>query len=132
MLLDKVQKGIRLSKEEHKFLKAKRFVEGRYPNLIVASKFATTTEEKVKYIRQRGFDKKYYMDLICEFIKKNGSATRRDIDTLIQNKLPDILTLGQKSTKINNLLKEMSKRSIIRNRGSRRCPRWLLILSKEP
>jgi ATP-dependent DNA helicase RecG len=132
MLLDKVQKGIRLTKEEHKFLKAKRLVEGMYPNLIVASKFATTTEEKVKYIRQRGFDKKYYMDLICEFIKKNGSATRQDIDTLIHNKLPDVLKQGQKSTKINNLLKEMSKRSIIKNTGSRRCPRWLLILGKEP
>jgi ATP-dependent DNA helicase RecG len=132
MLLDKVQKSIRLSKEEHKFLKAKRLVEGRYPNLIVASKLATTREEKVKYIRQRGFDKRYYIDLVCEFIKKNGSATRRDIDALIHNKLSDVLTHGQKSTKINNLLKEMSKRSIIRNTGSRRYPRWLLILGKEP
>jgi ATP-dependent DNA helicase RecG len=132
MLLDKVQKGVRLSKVEHKILKVKQLVEGRYPNLLVASKLANTTEEKVKYIRQRGFDKKYYVDLICEFVKKNEPVTRQDINVLIYNKLPDVLTHGQKNTKINNLLKEMSQRGILRNAGSKKYPRWLIIPSKKP
>ena len=40
MLLDKVQKRIRLSKDEHTFLKSKKLVEGRYPNLFVSSQIA--------------------------------------------------------------------------------------------
>lgn len=36
ILLDKVQKGLRVSAEAAKRLKAAQLVEGRYPNLIVA------------------------------------------------------------------------------------------------
>ncbi|MEE9166826.1 MAG: ATP-binding protein [Candidatus Neomarinimicrobiota bacterium] len=59
ILLDKVQKRLQVSKEEHGFLKSKGLVEGRYPNLFVASKIASVAGEKAKYITYRGFDKKY-------------------------------------------------------------------------
>lgn len=126
MLLDKVQKRIRLSKEEHKFLKSRRLVEGRYPNLFVSSHIAAATGEKARYIRYRAFDKKYYQDMIIEFIKENGSASRKDINDLILNKLREILTEKQKKSKINNMLTEMSRKNIIVNTGSRKRPRWVL------
>lgn len=127
MLLDKVQKRIQLSKSEHKFLKLKKLVEGRYPNLFVSSSIAATTEEKAKYIRYRGFDKQYYQDMIIEFIRKNGTANRNEINDLILGKLPEILTESQKKNKINNMLTEMSgKLGIIVNTGSRKYPRWIL------
>jgi ATP-dependent DNA helicase RecG len=127
MLLDKVQKHIRLSKDEHTFLKSKKLVEGRYPNLFVSSRIAAAMEEKAKYIRYRAFDKQYYQDMIIEFISKNGSASRREINDLLLNKLPDILTEKQKKSKINNLLAEMSsKLRIIENSGSRKYSRWVL------
>jgi len=126
MLLDKVQKRIRLSKEEHKFLKSRKLVEGRYPNLFVSSHIAAATGEKARYIRYRAFDKKYYQDMIIEFIRENGSASRKDINDLILNKLREILTEKQKKSKINNMLTEMSRRGIIVNTGSRKRPQWVL------
>jgi len=126
MLLDKVQKRIRLSKEEHKFLKSRKLVEGRYPNLFVSSHIAAATGEKARYIRYRAFDKKYYQDMIIEFIKENGSASRKDINDLILNKLPEILTEKQKKSKINNVLTEMSRKDSIKNTGSRKRSQWVL------
>jgi len=126
MLLDKVQKRIRLSKEEHKFLKSRKLVEGRYPNLFVSSHIAAATGEKAKYIRYRAFDKKYYQDITIEFIKENGSVSKKDINDLILNKLREILTEKQKKSKINNMLTEMSRKSIIVNTGSRKRPQWVL------
>ncbi len=127
MLLDKVQKQIRLSKDEHKFLKSKRLVEGRYPNLFVSSPIAAATEEKAKYIRYRGFDRKYYEDMVIEYIKKNGAASRQEIDELILTKLPEILSESQKKNKISNMLAEMSgKLDLIENVGSKKRSRWVL------
>src|SRR5205823_4865623 len=40
MLLDQVQKGHRIGREEHHRLKSAGLVEGRYPNLIVAGSVA--------------------------------------------------------------------------------------------
>lgn len=127
MLLDKVQKEVRLSKNEHKFLKSKKLVEGRYPNLFVSSRIAAATEEKAKYIRYRGFDRKYYRDMVVEYIKKNGAAGRKEIDELILTKLPEILTEKQKKNIINNMLHEMSRKlGLIANTASRKYPRWVL------
>lgn len=35
------------------------------------------------------FDKQYYLDLICKAVKEHGSLSRKDIDELLWNKLPD-------------------------------------------
>jgi ATP-dependent DNA helicase RecG len=127
MLLDKVQKVILLSKEEHEFLKSKKLVEGRYPNLFVAPDIAITAEERAKYIKYRAFDDKHYKEWILDLIKKFGSASRTDINNLLIEKLPDVLTVGQKRNKISNLLYAMAKKDeTIRNNGSKRKPKWVL------
>jgi len=64
MLLDKVQKRRAITPEEHRLLKARKLVEGRYPNVVVAAKVAASVGEKAKHIRDRGFNGKYYQDLI--------------------------------------------------------------------
>ncbi len=69
---------------------------------------------------------KYYEDLIIAFVKKHGFASRSDIDYLILNKLPDILTDDQKERKIANMLSEMRRKGLIRNSGSRKRPKWVL------
>lgn len=126
MLLDKVQKSVRISKEEHKFLKSRRLVEGRYSNLFVTSEIATTPEEKAKYIRYRAFDDRHYKDMILAFIRKYSSACRTDIDNLLTKNLPEVLTAKQKRAKISNLLYAMAKKDkIIRNDGSDRKPKWV-------
>ncbi|NTU43295.1 MAG: transcriptional regulator [Nitrospirales bacterium] len=127
MLLDRVQKKVRLSPDECKLLKSQKLVEGRFPNLFVTAQIAAVTGEKSTYIKHRAFDKKYYKELVVEFIKKFGSASRQDIDRLLMSKLPDILDEKQKLKKINNLLNEMSRKDgTIRNSGNRRTSMWLL------
>ena len=56
----------------------------------------------------------------------DGSASRSDLDTLILDKLPDILTKHQKETKMNNLLSKMSRLGIVKNAGSRKMSKWVL------
>lgn len=127
ILLDKVQKQIRLTIDEHKFLKSKRFIEGRYPNLFVSSRIAAMTGEKARYIKNRGFDKKYYQDLIIAFIKKHHRASRQDINYLLLEKMPNILNEKQKLNKIKNILYEMSKKlEMIQNNGTDKSPIWIL------
>ncbi len=125
--LDKVQKKIRLDKEDVKLLKTQKLIEGRYPNLFVTAKIAAITGDKSAYIRHRAFDKKYYKEMIIEFLRKFESASRQDIDRLLLSKLPEILDEKQKQNKINNLLSEMSRKDkTIKNIGSDKKPFWVL------
>lgn len=128
ILLDKVQKRGNISKDEHKFLKSKKLVEGRYPNLFVSSKIASVTDEKSKYIKYRGLDEAHYQELVVSFIKQYGQASRKDIDNLLMDKLPDVLSDKQKFNKINRLLSStMAKKlKLIKNIGSRRSSVWVL------
>jgi len=128
ILLDKVQKQVRINKDEHLRLKKQGLIEGRYPNLFVAARIAATTGMKARHIRDRGFDKKYYQDMILALIQKHGPVKRQDIDELLLPKLPEVLSKKQKKTKINNLLYELSvKMNQIKNTGSRKLPQWVLL-----
>lgn len=57
----------------------------------------------------------YYLDLILKAIKEHGSMTRRDIDELLWNKLPEWMTEEQKKNKVMNLITELRKNQIIEN-----------------
>ncbi|HLG22240.1 MAG TPA: ATP-binding protein, partial [Candidatus Manganitrophaceae bacterium] len=127
ILLDKVQKHQEINREEHRRLKAAGLVEGRYPNLMVAAKVAAATGDKARHIRERGLDSKYYQDLIVELIRKHQPVSREDIDRLLMDKLPEVLTKTQRLIKIHNLLSILStKQRQIQNVGSRRYPKWVL------
>ena len=102
------------------------------PNLFVAAKIASATGMKAKHIRDRGFDKKYYQDMILALIREHGSVKRQDIDELILPKLPEVLSQKQKKAKIHNLLTELSiKMKKIKNIGSRKLPQWVLLKNNE-
>jgi len=128
MALDKVQKKEKIDKELYKKLKKEGLVEGRYPSIYVVSKIAEATGDKAIYIKHRAFDKEFYKKLIIDLLKKFGSASRKEIDDLLMNKLSDVLTYKQKKKKIGNLLYEMAyKDKTIQNTGSDRKPSWVLI-----
>jgi ATP-dependent DNA helicase RecG len=129
MLLDRVQKNQPISPEDNKRLKAAKLVEGRYPNLVVAAAIAAATGQKAEHIRDRGLNSQYYRDLIVELIRKHQPVTREDIDRLLLDKLPEVLSKEQKLTKIHNLLTSLSGKRI-RNDGARGKPKWVLIESK--
>jgi len=124
MLLDRVQKRIRISREEHRQLKAAKLIEGRYPNLLIAGPVAKAVGKPERHIRDRGFDKQYYVDLILALVREHGPVDRSEVDGLLFGKLPEVLTEDQKKNKIHNLLSEMSRKRMIVNKGSRRWPRW--------
>ena len=120
MLLDRVQKRLRIEPDEHRRLKSAGLVEGRYPNLIVAAAVAKAAGEAGRHIRERGFDKQYYLDLILALVREHGPVTREDVDQLLIPKLPDRLTQEQKRRKVHNLLQELRRAGRIDNHGTGR------------
>jgi ATP-dependent DNA helicase RecG len=127
ILLDKVQKGIRINQEQHHRLKKMGLAEGRYPNIYISAKVAAAIDQKARYIRTRGLDRKYYKDLIIELVGQQGPVTREEINKLLLGKLPEALTPEQKEGMIHNLLTDLRIRKIIKNDGSRRIPKWVII-----
>jgi ATP-dependent DNA helicase RecG len=125
VLLDKVQKGLRIAGDEARRLRAHALVEGRYPSLIVAGPVAAVTGLKAQHIRNRGFDSQYYRDMIIALVREHGPVSREDIDRLLMDKLPEVLTPPQKASKIHNLLSSLSGKAI-RNVGTRQASRWVL------
>ena len=125
--LDKVQKRKPLTPDELKHLRRLKLVEGRAPNVFVASKIAAITGDKAQYIRNRAFDTTHYKQMILNFIHEFGFATRKDIDDLLKGKLSDVLTPEQQAVRIKNLLAIMAQRDkSITNSGSKKLPRWVL------
>ena len=126
VLLDKVQKQKMelVSKEQIKELRKEGLIEGRKPNYYLSAKIAQLTGKQVKYTKNKALDKQKYMDYILQHIDNHGSATRKEIDDLLFDILPDYMTLEQKKKKIHNLLYELSKNAI-ENIGSRFKSKWI-------
>ncbi len=126
MLLDRLQKGRAISREEHKQLKAAGLVEGRYPSLIVAGSIAKATGDAARHIAQRGFDKRYYLDLVVALVGEHGPVARAEIDRLLVPKLPDRLTEEQKRKKVENLVQELRRAGRIESRREHGTAIWSL------
>jgi ATP-dependent DNA helicase RecG len=126
VLLDRVQKRLQIGREDHLRLKAAGLVEGRFPNLIMSGVVAKATGQTGRHIRERGFDNRYYLDLILALVREHGPVTRKDVNDALLAKLPDRLTVVQKRMKVRNLLHVLSKAGQIRNAGNRAAPQWVL------
>lgn len=125
ILLDKVQKKKDITENEILHLKTKGLVEGRKPNFHISQRVAEKTDQKAEYIKNRGFKDQHYKDMILEFIDKYGSASKKDIDGLILDILPQVLDENKKENKVRNLVYDMSKRDMtIVNTGTNRKPVW--------
>jgi len=129
ILLDKVQKGrgTDLTDEAIKKLRKKKLIEGRKPNYFISANIASVTNQKAKYTKNKGLEKDFYKELIKQHIKNHGATSRKEIDEILLEKLPEYLSPQQRKVKINNLLSEMVTNSSIKNTGSRKNPNWILI-----
>lgn len=125
LALDRVQKGLSLDVATVRRLRRAGLVEGRQPTLHVSAKVAQATASKADYIRMRGQDDAFYEQLVLDFVRKFGAASRRDIDDLLLVKLGDRLNDEQKRHKIGHLLTRLRRSRRIRNAGSRKAPRWV-------
>lgn len=112
-LLDKVQKGLPIDKADADRLRSFKLVEGRLSSLYLSASAAKSIDESANYIKNKGFDDKYYKDLIVEYLKKYERAKKKDIRDLLWDKLPNALNDTQKENKIRNLLSSMKKKDII-------------------
>ena len=126
ILLDRIQKRLPIDRDEAKRLRRQKLIEGRYPNPFVAAHIASASGDKAQYIKNRAFDDDHYKKMIVSYLKKYGQSSRKDIDTLLMDKLSDVLTPEQKRNKIRNLLSAMSRAGTIRNDGPRGKPKWVL------
>ena len=108
-------------------LKKQKLIEGRKPNYYIAAHIAALTGNKAEYIKNRGFKDDHYKKMVLDFIEQYGSAAKEDIDRLLLDILPDILSPDKKHNKIKNLLYAMHKKDgTIKNTGSRTKSKWIL------
>jgi len=126
-LLDQVQKGRRLPADAVAFLRKNKLVEGRATNLYLSFNVATAVDQEAQYIKNKGFDDKYYKDMIVQYIKKYGKAKKRDIRSLIIDKLPESLSDKQKESKVSNLLTSLRIAGVIETDSSNpQLSNWIL------
>ena len=117
--LDRVQKGQLLSADAVKELRAAGLIEGRAPKVFISAKVADAVGQKAKYIHNRGLGDSYYQQLVIDYLKKYGQATRSDLDDLLLAKLPDVLVGQQRVNKVKNLVQGMRRAQLIELRGKR-------------
>lgn len=124
LLLDRVQKGYPLSTSETQTLRTMGLIEGRAPKVFISAKVADAAGQKAKYIHNRGLDDRYYQQLVLDYLKQYGQATRADLDALLLGKLPDVLNTAQKANKVKNLLQGMRRIGLIHPLGARSTTVW--------
>lgn len=125
-LLDQVQKGQTISKDDYKYLKKSGLVEGRYPTLYVSYKIAEAVEDKAGYVRNKGLDEKICKELIISALH-NSALKKGDLFEAVKHAMPEVLSEEQKYKKLSNLLQKMRKEGTINVRGSRRQAEWYLL-----
>lgn len=113
VLLDKVQKKQNITSDAARLLKKEKLIEGRKPNYFVAASVAEETGQEVDYIKLRGIDDDYIQKVITDYLKKFKVGKRKNFESILLNKLPDILSNSQKQTKIKNNLQYLRKKGII-------------------
>lgn len=127
MALDKAQKRQPLNNDEEKLLKAKSLIEGRKPNFYIAKTIAQKTGQKASYSKNKAFEKQYYLDFLCKAIGEHGSLTRKDIDELLWNKLPDWMDDKKRKNRVTNLISECRQSGKIINQGTDAQSKWILL-----
>lgn len=125
-LLDKIQKGQTIRKEDFSRLKSKKLVEGRYPNIYVSYKVAEATGKKAEYIKNKGLDEEVYNQLIIKALDI-GPARKAILFDVIKDALPNNLNDKQKSKKLSYMLQKLKNNGIINVRGIAVNSEWYLI-----
>ena len=126
LILDKVSKKKRLSKDEADRLRKKKLVEGRYPNLFISKNVASVLGKKVEYSLQKGLENESYKQLILDSIKTHNSLTKAEINKLLEGILPVNLSAKQKKNRIDNLLRSLRADGLISNTKSGSSSIWRL------
>jgi ATP-dependent DNA helicase RecG len=115
--LAQVRKKNPLTDDQVKYLKSQNLIEGRKPNFHISLQIANHSGERAQYIKNRALDDQHYKQLITKYLVGFGSAKRLDINGLLLDKLPDVLSLEQKNNKVKNLLQALKQEGVIKSQG---------------
>lgn len=124
VLLDKVQKSLPINDKAAQRLKQKGFIEGRKPNYFISAQIAKITDKKAQYTRNRGLNTELLKSFILKHIDIHGSATRKELEDLLLDKMPDYMDEKQRRKKLDNILQDM-KKDLINNIGTRCNSKWV-------
>lgn len=126
MLLDKVQKGMSIGDIQAKYLRKCKFIEGRKPKYYLSYEVVAASKNsdlKSQYVKNKSFDDDYFRKLILNYLEKFGTASRKDIDILLKDKLSAVLSDEQKKNKIDNLMRQLRTSGKI---ICGKCKMWML------
>lgn len=126
LLLDRVQKGLRIGADAVRHLRSEGLVEGRVPHLHVSAKIAALTGREAEYIRNRERSRKHYHALIIDYLEKFKKATRSKIDELLLEEIRGNFSKEEKLSKISNILSYLRINRKIKNIGTKHDPIWVL------
>lgn len=129
--LDTVQKGLLPDDALIRTLRSRGLIEGRKPGLHISARVAAATGDKARYIRSRRQDDAHYRQLVLDYLRHFGEASKEEIRELLLSKLPEVLSKAQKENKIHNLLSGMRRARLIERSGGRSTARWRLVKSAE-
>ena len=110
LTLDKVQKRHPLADAEWKDVKTRGLVEGRKTSPYLSHaiiELLDNDELKEQYVQNKASDNDYYKKLILSYLEEWGATPRKNINRLLENKLPEFLSDQQKKKRISNFLSEL-------------------------
>ena len=113
--------------EEIKYLRKKKYVEGRKNGLFLSKVVTKNTGNvglKSTYVKNKSFDDEYFRRLIVQYLEKFGATSRSEIDELLMNKLSDVLSEQKKKNKITNLLSFLRIHNVIMVNEEKK---WVLV-----
>ena len=124
-MLDLVQKGNPITREQAKTLRSRGLVEGRYPKLTLSSRVAGIIGTHEEYVRQKGLDASICKELIVKLLRTR-SCTRAEIVSAISHALPEDMSGEQRKKHVSYLLQELRKERRIRPDGARGSTKWVI------
>lgn len=114
IMLDRVQKKLPLEQAAYDILKKQRLVEGRKPNYYISAVIAKATGQQTDYFRKKGIDDEYCRKMILDYLKQFGAAYRSQLEAVLLDKLPGILTEKQRKDKVKNNLQALKAKGQIK------------------
>lgn len=126
LLLDLVQKGLPVTKEQSRLLHEQGLVRGRYPKLTVSAEVAAVTGTHSEYVRNKGVDNSVFKELILELLRVRP-CSRAEIIAGLDHALPADLTAKQKGDHVSYLLQSLRKAGHITNAGSTSAAEWHIV-----
>ena len=127
VLLDRVQKGQKVSAEAIAGLRKAGLIEGRIPHLHISAKVAAEMGKETEYMKKRQRTGEQYRRIFIDFLQKFPGITRKKINDFMLEEIRGDLTEKQKLSKISNLMTVMRRKGEIKNQGTDKNPHWIYI-----